>query len=226
MARKGFPKIEADFRPKGHYFSDNFSGLKEKALAVLKLILGIALLPLVYSSSVAFFKQMSLVEKAPQGYFWLGVIIFLVFFLFIWEPEVIYAGGQRLLQYIFNFFRPLFEIAPYVLPVYTIIIFMVYGLLSLSIKDSWLLQYCLFLVGFSSTLHIIFTARDLGTKKGDFLKANYIFGFSMIYIINLMILGLLLSFVLKEFSIGDFSKYTFSASGDIFSAVFKQIFGK
>lgn len=226
MARKGFPKPEADFRPKGQYFPNNFSGIQEKLLAVLKLILGILLLPFVYSSSVAFFKQMILVEKVPQDYFWTGVILFLVFFLFIWEPEAIYTGGQKLLEYIFNFFQPLVEFAPYVLPIYTVIIFMVFGLLSLSIKDSWLLQYCLFLTGFSSAMHIIFTARALGTKKGDFLKANYIFGFSLIYILNLFLLGLLLSLALKQFSIGDFSKHTFSAASDIFSALFKQIFRK
>jgi hypothetical protein len=226
MAKREYPDLKADFRPKRPLVSDNLSDLKEKALNVVKLILGVVLLPFLYSSSVSFASEISRIQKSYQNYFWLGVIIFLIFFLFIWEPEIIYTSGQKLIGFIFNFFHPLVELAPFVLPAYTIILFMVYGLLSLSIKDGWLLQYCLFLVGFCSISHIIFTARALGAKKGDFLKANYIFTFSLIYIVNLFILGLLLSLALKEFSLVDFSKHTISAASNIFSALFKQIFGK
>jgi len=224
MAKKEYPNLKGDFRPKQPIISGNLSGLKEKSLSVLKFILGIALLPFVYSSSIAFVSQISQIQKSCQNYFWLGVIVFLVFFLFIWEPEIIYNSGHKLLEIVFNFFRPFVEIAPNLLPIYTIILFILYGILSLIVKDSWLLEYSVFLIGFSIAMHIVFTARALGSKKGDFLKANYIFGFSFVYIINAALLALLLSLVFKQFSFLDFSKSSYLQARDIFNALFKQIF--
>jgi len=224
MAKKEYPNFKGSFRPKYSVASNDFSGLKEKSVSVIKLILGVALLPLIYSSSVAFVYQMSQIQKSCQNFFWLGALIFLIFFLFIWEPEIIYTGGHKLLEVIFSFFQPFVEVAPYVVPIYTIIVFMVFGLLSLAIQDNWLLEYCMFLAGFSIIMHIVFTSRALGSKKGDFLKADYVFGFSLVYIIDVMLLALLLSIVFKHFSFLSFSKSSFSAAGGIFHAVFKQIF--
>jgi len=224
MARKGYPDSKGDFRPKQSILPGNFSGFKEKVLSVAKLVVGIALLPLVYSSSAAFVNQISMIHKSSQNFFWLGALVFLIFFIFIWEPEIIYTGGHRLLEVIFSFFEPFVKVAPYLLPIYTIIIFMVYGLLSLGIKDSWLLEYCMFLSGFSIMMHIVFTSRALGSKKGDFLKANYIFGFTLIYVINIMLIAILFGLVFKEFSFVGFSEYSFATAKDIFVSLFKQVF--
>ena len=204
--------------------SVDVSGIAEKLLAVLKLIVGIALLPLLYTSSVAFVNQMGHIQKSFQNFFWLGSLVFLIFFLFIWEPEVLYTGGQRLLEMIFSFFQPFARIAPFLLPIYTIILFMAYGLVSLGISESWFLEYCMLLAGFTIVMHIVFTARALGTQNDDFLKANYVLRFSLVYIINVMLLALLLGLVFKQFSSLEFFKGSFLSAREIVTALFKQIF--
>ena len=228
MEKKEFPNnpnnIEGDFKPRISGISNKLSGFSHKAFGIIKFILGVCLLPFVYSATIAFLNESSLIQKSLQNYFWSGVITLLVIYLFVWEPAIIYTRGHRILEVIFNFFKPLVRIAPYVLPVYTIVLFIAYELLSMAVKSEWLLEYFIFLLGLSVALHLIFSAKSIRAKKSDFLKANYIFGFALIYIINLMLLAFCFNLVFNEFSFVRFFNASFQAAANIFSAVFKQLF--
>jgi hypothetical protein len=205
-------------------FSSKISGLSSKIFGIIKFILAIILLPLVYSSIVAFINEFTQIDKGLQQLFYNGIISFLAIYLFIWEPAVIYNKGHKLLEIMFSFFKPMVNVAPFLLPIYTILIFIIYGLLALGVKSVWLIEYMLFLVGFSSILHLVFSAKAIRSKKGDFLKANYIFGFSFIFILNLGLLALGFSFIFKEFSFVNFCNISFTIFQNIFLAVFKQLF--
>jgi len=224
MEKKEFPKAEGDFQPRASGISGKLSGLYGKSFAVIKFILGVCLLPFVYSSTVAFLNEFSLIEKPLQNCFWSGIITLLVIYLFVWEPAIIYAKGHKLLELIFNFFKPLVRVAPYLLPVYTIILFVAYALLSLVVKSRWLIEYSIFLSGLTISLHLIFSAKAIRSKKGDFLKANYIFGFSFIYIVNLILLAFCLNLIFKDFSFVNFFNNAYSMAGSVFKAIFSQLF--
>lgn len=227
MDKKASPKKENQTTPK-------ISGLSNKAFGIIKFILGVCLLSFVYSTSVSFLNELSLIEKSLQNIFWFGVITFVIIYLIIWEPAALYIKGQRILELVFVFFKPLVKIAPYLLPIYTVILFILYGLLSLIFsaaggsafggKSDSLIKYFIFLFGFSMVLHLIFSAKTIRTKQGDFLKANYIFGFSLIYIINLILLAFGLNLIFKEFSLVNFFNNSFQVAKNIFSAIFKQLF--
>jgi len=205
-------------------FSSKISGLSSKAFGIIKFVLGLLLLPFVFSTAVSFLNEFGLVNRNLQAIFWSGVISFLVIYLFIWEPALIYNKGHKLLEIMFSFFKPMVNVAPFLLPIYVIIAFIIYGLLSLAIKSSWLVEYTLFLVGFAAVLHLVFSAKTIRTKKGDFLKGNYIFGFSFIFILNLALLALGFSLIFKEFSFVNFCNISFSIASKIFYVVFKQLF--
>ena len=205
-------------------FSSKISGLSSKIFGIIKFILGVFLLPFVFSTTVSFLNEFGLVNRSLQVIFWSGVISFLVVYLFIWEPLLIYNKGHKLLEIMFSFFKPMVNVAPFLLPIYTILFFIIYGLLSLVIKPSWLIEYTLFLIGFSAILHLVFSAKNIRTKKGDFLKGNYIFGFSFIFILNLSLLALGFSLMFKEFSFVNFCNISFTIASNIFYAVFKQLF--
>ena len=229
MAKKEFPKkdfsdIEADFRPEPSGISGKLSGYPNRLLGVIKLILGICLLPLVYSFSVSFFGEFDLIAKSSRVDFWSGLVTFLIIYLFVWEPVIIYARGQKLLEIVFNFFKPIVKVAPYLLPIYTIVLLIIYGLLSLVTASGWLLKYSMFLFGFSIALHLVFSAKSIRTRKNDFLKANYIFGFAFVYIVNIFILSLGLSLIFKEFSLANFFNVSFQTAKGILQAVAKQLF--
>jgi hypothetical protein len=164
------------------------------------------------------------VDKGLQQIFYNGIISFLVIYLFIWEPVVIYNKGHKLLEIVFSFFKPMVNVAPFLLPIYAILIFIIYGLLALGIQSDWLIKDALFLIGFSSILHLTFAAKTIRSKKGDFLKANYIFGFSFIFILNIALLALGFSLIFKEFSFVNFCNISCAIFKHIFSAVFRQLF--
>ena len=234
MAKKEFLEKQApkgkenpahnDFAGLSGDFSSKISGLSSKIFGVIKLILAIIILPFVYSSVVSFLNEFTSVDKYLQQIFWNGTITFLAVYLFIWEPAVIYNKGHKLLEIMFSFFKPMVNVAPFLLPVYTILFFIIYGLLSLGVKSSWLIEYMLFWTGFSTILHLAFSAKTIRSKKGDFLKSNYIFGFSFIFILNLTLLAFGFSLIFNGFSFVNFCNVTFTIARDIFYAVFKQLF--
>ena len=234
MAKKEFPEkqalkgkekpIQNDVGGLSGDFSSKISGLSSKIFGIIKFILAIIILPLVYSSVLAFINEFIQIDKGLQQIFYNGIISFLVIYLFIWEPVVIYNKGHKLLEIMFSPFKPMVNVAPFLLPIYTILFFIVYGLLALGVKSDWLIEYTLFLIGFSSILHLTFSAKAIRSKKGDFLKANYIFGFSFIFILNLALLALGFSFIFKEFSFINFCNVSFTIFRDIFLVVFKQLF--
>jgi len=205
-------------------FSSKISGLSSKLFGVIKVILAVIILPFVYSSAVSFLNEFAQIDKGLQQIFLNGVITFLAIYLFVWEPALLYNRGHKLLEVIFIFVKPMVNVAPFLLPIYTILFFIIYGLLSLGIKSSWLVEYTLFAIGFSSILHLVFAAKTIRSKKGDFLKSNYIFGFSFILILNIALLAFGLSLVFDEFSFINFCNISFSIAKGIFYAVFKQLF--
>ncbi len=235
MAKKEFPEKLA---PKGKEvpakndfggglsgdFSSKISGLSSKLFGLVKVLLAVLILPFVYSSVVSFLNEFAQVDKYLQQIFWNGTITFLAVYLFIWEPVIIYNKGHKLLEIMFSFFKPMVNVAPFLLPIYTILFFIIYGLLSIGIKSSWLIEYAFFLIGFSSILHLTFSAKTIRSKKGDFLKANYIFGFSFIFILNVALLAFGFSLIFSKFSFVNFCNISFDIAKSIFYAVFKQLF--
>lgn len=219
MEKKESPKNDVSITTK-----PPIPGISRRAFGIIKFILGILFLPFVYSVSVAFLNEFSIVEKSLQRQFWAGTISFLIVYLFIWEPARIYSRGQKILEVIFRFFAPLVRVAPYLLPIYFILIFIGYSVLSLVFNFRHLLDYFLFLFGFSLTLHLVFSAKSIRAKQGDFLRANYIFGFSLIYIINLIILSFCLNLTFEKFSLVNFFNNSFQVARDVFGSIFKQLF--
>jgi hypothetical protein len=221
VEKKELPRIKItdvpDLKPKA-------AGLSGKAFGITKLILGICLLPFVYSVTVSFLKELTAVGSANKNYFWAGLISFLAVYLFIYEPAIIYQRGQRILEAIFRFFAPLVKVALPLVPIYSIVIFIGYLLLSLVFKSEGFFTLFLFTFGFSWILHLVFSAKSIRSKQGDFLRANYIFGFSFIYVLNVTLLAFCLSLVFDKFSFINFFNSSFQVAKDIFYVVFRQLF--
>lgn len=201
-----------------------FRRIIQKILVGFKLLLGILFIPFIYGSTRAFLEELFILENSLKVSFFSGIITFLIIYLFIWEPAVIYKKGQRFVQIIFGFFSPLVKVAPYLLPIYTIILFFLYFLLSFIIKSTELKNNFMFLFGLSIALHLIFSAKALKSKQADYLKANYIFGFSFIYLVNIFILAFGFNLIWDKFSFVNFFNHSYQFGFDIISSVFRQLF--
>jgi hypothetical protein len=198
--------------------------LGDRIFNIIKFLLGICLLPFVYSTTVAFLAEMGAINKVLADYFWWGVISFVIIYLFVYEPVAIYDKGQKILELVFRFFAPLVKVAPYVLPIYTIILLLAYSAYSAISGSSAALKYFVFLFGFSISLHLIFGAKSLRSRQNDFLKGNYIFGFGLVYIINVFILVLGFNILFSKFSAVNFCNGSLQVAKGILNAVFTQLF--
>ena len=211
-------------KPPPSGFSAKLRDLGSKLLSIFKLLCGLTLLAFVYAGSRGFFTKFRLADAGLQTCFWSGIVSFIIFYLFVYEPAVIYRKGQNILAFVFKFFSPMVKVAPFVLPIYSIIVFACYPLLRLITTANDAAGYVVFLGGFTWMLHLVFTARTLRSRTGDFLKANYIFGFSLIYILNLLLIAFCLSLIVDKFSFVQFFQSSFEAARDLWMTVTRQIF--
>jgi hypothetical protein len=193
-------------------------------LTLAKLILGLMLLPFVYSISVSFFNTLRSASAEALVYFFAGIFTLLVVHLFVWELKIVYNAGCKLLALIFSFIQPLVRIAPYVLPTYTIIIFIIYSVVLLFSKSQEILHYFIFLFGFSMSLHLVFSSRSLRTRRSDFLRSNYIFGFCLIYMVNLVLVATFLNLVIADYSLITFFRSSFRTGENILVVILAQLF--
>lgn len=194
------------------------------SLLVLKILLAALIIPLIIGITVGLSQEVSRalsgqVLKAFLG----GIIAYLVLHFAIYKPVAVYKTGQRILEITFYFFSPLVKIAPYLLPVYSLLLIGVF-FLSGWLKFAADINTFIFLITFGFTLHLTLSAEDLRTKHIGFNKANYFFGFSLIYILNLVMLAGALHFMFAEFSFLDFLSQSSKVSFEAYQAVFRQLF--
>ncbi|RJP28019.1 MAG: hypothetical protein C4533_05960 [Candidatus Omnitrophota bacterium] len=231
MAKKEFSKENLDIKKEGKRGFEaseknayKVTGLSSKAFSVIKFIFGLCLLPFVYGVTVSFLGEFSVIDISAQNHFWYGLISLLIVYLFIWEPAIVYASGHKLLEIMFSFIRPLVRVAPYLIPVYSLVIFLCYLAVSLIFRHTVLINYFMFLFGLSIGLHLIFGAKSLRTKKEDLLKSNYIFGFSFVYITNIILVAFCLNIIFDRFSFVNFCNNAFQSGGEFFYGIFRQLF--
>jgi hypothetical protein len=241
MARKKFPKdkdfeefekIDVDPQPDAGIgdaglspgMQSKIQAVTKRSLSVFKLALGLSFMTFVYSSTIAFINEFSRIELKYQKPLWEGLVAFVIVYFFVYEPAKVYQKGQKILEVIFKFFAPLVKVAPYVLPIYTILLFCLYPVFNYFFPYDETLAYFMFLFGFSLALHLVFGAKSLRTKQGDFLKANYIFGFTLVYIIDVLLFSLCLNLVFEKFSFVNFFNVAYTTSHEIIIAIIKQVF--
>jgi hypothetical protein len=200
------------------------SGLADKLFSVVKLILGLCFLAFVYSSTVSLSAECKVIDTAVMSFFLVGIAVFVIIHLFVFEAAEIYRRGQKLLEIVFKFFSPFVKIASFLLPIYALVIFFVYWPLSYAIRSVIALNYFMFLFGFAMAFHLVFSAKILRSRQGDFLKSHYIFGFSFVYIVNIVVIALCFNLIFADFSFVNFFNNAFKVTGEIVFAVFSQLF--
>ncbi len=202
--------------------TSKFAGVLGKVFDVVKFLLGLFLLPFVYAVTVSFLRSLHAVDMPLVSVFWSGVMSIVLVHLFVLGPAVLYSRGQKFVGILFMFLKPLVKVAPYLLPVYTIIVCILYGIVSLFYKD--VIGYFVFLFGFTLGMHLIFSAKSLRSRKGDFLKGNYIFGFSFVFIVNVAMAAFFLNLVFERYSFVGFADSAYLIASNIFQSISTQLF--
>ncbi len=216
---------------------------------ILRFFFGVLLLPVAIAVSIALYRQLISLEDigSPQQiYFFYGIIAYSIFHLLIYRPAKLYIFSHELLHTVSSWLfggktkqfqitdkggsvtttksNTFINLAPYLFPIYAILIWLVYFLFSFFYNLERYRNPFLFLIGLSLAFHIIFSAELLKTKQSDLVKSGYLFSISIIYIVNISIVAFALNLIFPSFSFVDFFKSSYQTVGDIYSFLFRHLF--
>ena len=114
------------------------------------------------------------------------------------------------------------ELSPYFVPVYAIIITLVYFVLVSSYNINSALF--IFLIGFFLAFHIILTVEVMKVKQPDIVKSGYFFSVIMVYVLNVAVISLIFSLLFPSFSARAFFVEVWTGSKTIYMAIVRQLF--
>ncbi len=212
----------------------------------IKLILGVLALPLTYGVTSAFYNNFILIKELALSlnYFTWGIGSYVILHLLFYKPTYLYVLGHESvhagLAWVFggkiksfkvsseggsvgtdksNF---VIELGPYFIPIYAIIITVVYFVVASSYNISGGLF--VFLIGFTLAMHMISTIEVMKIRQPDIVKSGYLFSIVTVYILNIVVISFIFSLIFPAFSMGKFFLDLWAQSKYIYVAVYKQLF--
>lgn len=198
--------------------------MKDRLFSILKFVLAVLLLPVVIGVTVSFLENLRRMDDTVSVTFGWGVIVYLCLHILFYEPAQVYDTGKKISEKALIFFSPLIKVAGFCIPIFTIFSFVLYYLASLIWRETNLFPAFAFMVSFTLTMHLVFTANSLKRKQPGDLRENYFFSFFMIYIINMMIVAGAFALLSDEFSFVSFIERCGSVAAAIYAASFRQLF--
>ncbi|MFC1631237.1 M50 family metallopeptidase [Candidatus Omnitrophota bacterium] len=217
-------------------------------IRVVKVLIGVLLLPVSLAASRMFAAELGKIQQFQglAAYFLKGVVIYLVMHLILYKPNYFYVLGHELAHALAtlicggrvssfhvsakgggvlttksNFFIALF---PYFFPIYTILIWLVYFLVSLFKDISAYAAHLILMIGFSITMHLVMTIETMKVKQSDIFKTGYLFSVSLIYVLNIVLVSLILSVIFQDFSFAEFFRATSEQSAGYYHSIYEYLF--
>ena len=217
-------------------------------IRIIKVLIGILLLPVAVSVTLAFAGELSQIKTLPSvsTYFLHGVVIYLIMHLALYKPNYFYVLGHEIAHALAtficggrvqsfhisgrsggvlttksNFFIALF---PYFFPTYTIFFSLIYSGLSIFRDVCGFMPHFLFALGFSITMHLVMTIESLKIKQTDIFKTGYLFSVSLIYILNFLLVSLIISLVFQDFSFSGFFHFSIERVSSFYYVVYEYLF--
>ncbi|MBF0331737.1 MAG: hypothetical protein HQL17_07345 [Candidatus Omnitrophica bacterium] len=198
--------------------------MAERIMIILKFVFAVLLLPLVMATVFALQTEIARFDPKLQEAIISGTLAYVLMKFFVYDFDAVYKFGQSIVGACFQFLKPVMNFAPYVIPIYTIIAIVAYAIVHLMGNMEAYAGMFVAVIAFTFAMHVVLTAQDLYTKDSLAGKPNYFFAMSLIFIVDVFFMALLMSLVGKGFSFVHFFQGLSTASGDIYMAVFKQLF--
>jgi len=214
--------------------------------AIIRFIVGVLFIPVAVASTMALYHNMVLsqVLSANMRFFLWGMATYVILHIFFYKPTTAYVLGHEAVHaataWVFggkiksfkvseeggsvatdksNF---VIDLAPYFVPVYAIIIVVVYFVVSMSYRIHS--GTFIFLIGLTLAFHLISTIEILKIRQPDIVKSGYLFSIVLVYTVNLAVVALVFGAVFAEFNAKRYFLETFFESKAIYVAVVRQLF--
>ncbi len=190
-------------------------------------IFSVLLIPLTVAVTMAFYEGLLSLRISESGIiFILGAFGYSILHLIFFKLDFMYVLGHEFMHAVATFFsggkvtkikvsnrggvvkttssNMFVMLAPYLVPFYTVLIAVLYVVLSFFLDIVHYRKGFIFLLGFTMMFHLSYTARCMKEKQSDLIKTGYLFSILFIYIINITVVFLILSFL---FAGADFREY-------------------
>lgn len=213
---------------------------------LIKLIVGVVAVPVAFGVTTAFYHNILLINELAKSfnYFVYGIVGYVILHLLFYKPTSLYVLGHEAVhaglswvmggkiksfkvsgeggQVATDKSNALIELGPYFVPIYAIIITLIY----FAIVSSYNINGAVFvfLIGFALALHLISTIEILKVRQPDIVKSGYVFSIVMVYVLNIVVISCIFSLVFPSFNLKRFFVETWAVSRQIYMAVVKQLF--
>ena len=215
---------------------------------VLRTCFGLLLIPACAGYSFAFYEQLMLPRRVgqPEVALLLGITGYLVLHVFLGAPKRAYVFGHELTHataawvsggqvkgfkvgsnkgsVVTNKVTGFIALAPYMIPVYSILVALAYGIAGFFWDVRPYVSWFLFGLGASLAFHLVFTVEALKQKQTDLDVLGPVLSVGLIYWANITCVIGILSLVSPEVRFGDYMTGGWHAGLDLYRGIFTKIF--
>jgi len=212
------------------------------------IILGILLMPVCVSFTLALYEQLAYVGNDAQNrpYFLFGIAAYLFVHIFLYVPDRLYKSEHKGLNAAVKWVSAgkikklnpeakakedeihpnvILILAPHFVPLYAILSVLVYCALSLFWQVASFLKLLMLFMGAGLIFHMAFTAEAFKSRHKSLIGSAYILSLTLIYIFNIIVITFALSLLFNDISMKDFFVSAYKVTAGISASIFRQLFG-
>lgn len=215
-------------------------------ILLVKSFIGIMALPVAAGVTIAFYHNLILISAlaANLKYFLWGIASYVLLHLLFYKPTYLYVLGHEAvhagMSWIFGGKIKSFkaskdggavatdksnaaiELGPYFIPIYAIIITVIYFVVASSYNING--SVFVFLIGFALAFHLISTIEVMKVRQPDLVKSGYIFSIVLVYMLNIVVVSLIFSLMFPAFSAKKFFIDSWTLSKGAYIGIVRQLF--
>lgn len=217
-------------------------------MRILRFIISIILVPVCIIVTISFYNGILSINAVSESglYFILGSLLYSMMHLLLFKLNFLYVLGHEVMHALATLFSggkvkeikvsgkagsvksttPNFFVilAPYLVPIYTVLVALIYFIMSFYVVATKYLPIFIFFVGFTLMFHLAYTAESIRDKQSDLIKAGYFSSISFIYIFNLILVYLIISLLFTEASFIEFIGETYTRTRSFYYSFWRQLF--
>lgn len=213
---------------------------------LIKFAVGVLAAPVAVGASTALYRNILLIKELANSinsFLW-GMAGYAILHLLFYKPTYVYVLGHEAVHagmaWVFGGKVKSFkasekggsvttdksnaaiELGPYFVPIYAILITVVYFLIasSYSVNSS----VFMFLIGFALAFHVVSTVEVMKVRQPDIVKSGYFFSVVLVYVLNIVVISLIFAMIFPGFGVKNFFLDMWNASRNIYVAIVRQLF--
>ena len=212
----------------------------------VQFVIAIFMVPVAAGITIAFYNNFLMINDLANSasYFLWGIVSYAVLHLLFYKPTYLYVLGHETVHagvaWLFggkiksfkvsgdggkvstdksNIF---IELSPYFIPLYAIIVTVVYFVIasSYNINNATFI----FLIGFALAFHLVSTIEVLKIRQPDLVKSGYFFSVVLVYIFNIVVISLIFGLIFPSFSLINCFTDFWRLSRNIYETAARQMF--